>query len=79
MDQERPAIKRDRRRRLTEDDVAQIRAHLQQGKTPATLARFFKVHSKTICRIRDMNYWRHVAPAAKATSLSKMSKTKRRI
>jgi hypothetical protein len=34
MDQEQLAIKRDRRRRLTEDDVAQIRAHLQQGKTP---------------------------------------------
>jgi hypothetical protein len=76
MDQEQP---RDRRRRLTEDDVAQIRAHLQQGKAPATLARLFKVHSKTIRRIRDVKRWRHVAPATEATPLSEIFKAKRKV
>jgi hypothetical protein len=47
--------KRDRRSTLTEEDVAQIKAHLQKGKTPAALARHFKVHHVTICKIRDGN------------------------
>jgi hypothetical protein len=78
MDQEQPR-KQDRRRRLTEDDVAQIRAHLQQGKTPATLARLFKVHSKTIRSIRDVRRWRHVAPSTEATPLSEIFKAKRKV
>ena len=36
QEQQRPARKRDRRSKLTEEDVAQIKAHLQQGKKPST-------------------------------------------
>ena len=50
--------KRDRRSTSTEDDVAQIKAHLQQGKRPATLARYFKVHDRIIGAIRDKKTWR---------------------
>ena len=60
QEQLRPGIKRDRRSKLTEEDVAQIKAHLQQGKTPASLARRFKVHHASICKIRDMKRWRRV-------------------
>ena len=35
QEQQRPARKRDRRSKLTEEDVAQIKAHLQQGKQKA--------------------------------------------
>jgi hypothetical protein len=34
---------RKRNRRLAEEDVAQIKAHLQQGKRPAIIARYFEV------------------------------------
>jgi hypothetical protein len=74
MDQEeqRPAIKRYRRPRatLTEEDVAQIKAHLNEGTRLAILAMYFGVHIETITRIRDKKTWRHVAPAAKAALLS---------
>ena len=71
--------KRDRRSTLTEEDVAQIKAHLQQGKRPATLARYFKVHDRIIGAIRDKKTWRHVAPAAKARPLSALSTIMRRM
>ena len=76
MDQEQrgPPIKRYRRPRLIEEDVAQIKAHLQQGKTVATLARYFHVNRGIIGAIRDMKTYRHVAPAAAAIPLSKLSK-----
>jgi len=74
QEQLRPGIKRDRRSKLTEEDVAQIKAHLQQGKTPASLARRFKVHHASICKIRDMKRWRRVAPATEAIPLSELSK-----
>jgi hypothetical protein len=45
--------KRDRRSTSTEDDVAQIKAHLQQGRRPSTLAKYFKVHHRIIGAIRD--------------------------
>jgi len=59
-----------RGRRLTVEDVAQIKAHLKQGERPATLARHFNVHQATIARIRDEKLWRSIKPAAKATPLS---------
>jgi hypothetical protein len=74
QEQLRPGINRDRRAKLTEEDVAQIKAHLQNGKTPAALARHFKVHHVTICKIRDMKRWRRVAPASEAIPLSELSK-----
>jgi hypothetical protein len=75
MDQEQPTRKRDRRSRLTEEDVAQIKAHLQQGKRLSTLARHFRVNHQIIGAIRDNKTWRHVAPAVNATPLSKLSNT----
>jgi hypothetical protein len=47
MGQERQTRKRDRRSKLTEEDVSQIKAHLQQGKNPAILARYFEVSKST--------------------------------
>jgi hypothetical protein len=79
MDQEQPVRKGDRRAKLTEEDVAQIKAHLREGKTPAALARHFKVHHVTICKIRDMKRWRRVEPATEAIPLSELHKTKRRV
>ena len=68
MDQEQrgPAIKRYRRPGLAEEDVAQIKAHLQQGKSSAILAMYFNVDRRTISGIRDRQIYRQVAPAAKA-------------
>jgi hypothetical protein len=68
--------KRDRRSKLTEEDVAQIKAHLQQGKNPIVIARYFEVNKSTIYDIRAMRRWRRVAPAAEATPLSKLYKTR---
>jgi hypothetical protein len=65
-EQPRPALKRYRRPRLTEEEVAQIKAHLQQGKSPTILAMYFHVERRTISKIRDMKTWRHVAAAKKA-------------
>jgi hypothetical protein len=81
MDQEQrgPPIKRYRRPRLIEEDVAQIKAHLQHGKSPAILARYFEVSKSTIYDIRAMRKWRHITPAANATPLSELYKTKRRV
>jgi hypothetical protein len=81
MDQEhqRPAIKRYRRPTLTKEDVAQIKAHLQEGKNPTILARYFEVSKSIIYDIRAMRRWRRVAPAAEATPLSELYKTKRRV
>ena len=62
MDQEQR--KRDRRSKLTEEDVAQIKAHLQQGKNPAILARYFQASRSTIYDIRATRRWRRVTPAA---------------
>ena len=73
-EQPRPAIKRDRRSTLTKEDVAQIKAHLQEGKSPAMLAIHFQVNRRTISRIHDKQTWRAVAPAAKATPLSELHK-----
>jgi hypothetical protein len=70
---------RKRNRRLAEEDVAQIKAHLQQGKRPAIIARYFEVDPRRIYSIRANQIYRHVAPAAEATPLSKISKTKRRV
>jgi hypothetical protein len=53
-EQPRPARKRDRRSKLTDEDVAQIKAQLQQGKNPAILARYFEVSKSTIYDIRAM-------------------------
>jgi len=72
MDQEQR--KRDRRSKLTEEDVAQIKAHLQQGKNPTVMARYFEVNKSTIYDIRAMRRWRRVAPAEKARPLSALSK-----
>jgi len=79
QEQQRPARKRDRRSKLTGEDVAQIKAHLQQGKKPSTLARHFKVHHRTIAVIRDKKTYRHVAPAAKAKRVSELSTIMRRM
>jgi len=73
MEQKKPAIRRYRRPRksnLTEEDVAQIKAHLSQGKTLATLARHFHTTHKTVGRIRDGTLWRSVKPAEEAKPLS---------
>jgi hypothetical protein len=72
MDQEQPRPKPYKRPRamLTKEDVAQIRAHLNEGTRLAILAMYFGVHIETITRIRDKKTWRHVAPAAKAALLS---------
>ena len=76
---EQQGRKRDRRSKLTEEDVAQIKAHLQQGKSPAIIARYFEVNSRIIYNIRANETYRHVAPAANARPLSELSKTKRRV
>jgi len=72
MDQKKPAIRRYRRprRSLTVEDVAQIKAHLNEGKTLATLARHFHTTHKTVGRIRDGTLWRSVKPAEEAKPLS---------
>jgi len=77
MDQEQR--KRDRRSKLTEEDVAQIKAHLQQGKRPAILARYFEVNKSTIYDIRATRKWRRVTCAAKITALSELYKTRSRV
>jgi hypothetical protein len=76
MEQEERRPKRYRRPRakLTEEDVAQIKSHLQQGKNPIVMARYFEVNKSTIYDIRAMRRWRHVAPASEAIPLSKLSK-----
>jgi hypothetical protein len=74
MAMEQQARKRDRRSKLSEEDVAQIKAHLQQGKAPAILARYFHVDRGIIGAIRDKKTYRHVAPASEAIPLSKLSK-----
>ena len=80
MDQKRPAIRRYRLSSLTVEDVAQIKAHLSQGTTPASLARHFNVHHRTVCRIRDGKSWQSVAPASNALPLSlSFSKIMKRI
>jgi hypothetical protein len=81
MDQEqpRPTRKCDRRSRLTEEDVAQIKAHLQQGKNPAIIARYFQASRSTIYDIRAMRRWRGVTSAANATPLSELYKTRSRV
>ena len=58
---------------MTEEDVAQIKAHLQQGKSPAIIARYFEVNSRIIYNIRANETYRHVAPATEAIPLSKLS------
>jgi hypothetical protein len=72
MDQEeqRPKPYRRPRATLTEEDVAQVKAHLNEGTRLAILAMYFGVRLETIIRIRDKKTWRHVAPAAKAAPLS---------
>jgi hypothetical protein len=74
MDQEqrRPSIKQYRRTSLAEEDVAQIKTHLQQGKSSAILAMYFNVDRRTISGIRDKQIYRQVAPAAKARPLSEI-------
>jgi hypothetical protein len=76
-----PAIKRFRRLRakLAEEVVAQIKAHLQEGKHPAVIARYFEVNPRSIYAIRDKQTYRHIAPAENAIPLSKLSKAKRRV
>ena len=74
QEQQRPGRKRYRRPRLTEEDVAQIKAHLQQGKKAAILARYFHVDRRIISAIRDKKTYRHIAPAAKVRPLSALSK-----
>ena len=59
---------------LTAWDVAQIKAHLQQGKSQKILARYFPANRTTISAIRDNKTYRHVAPAEKARPLSELSK-----
>lgn len=73
MDEKRRVIKRykrPRRSNLTVEDVAQIKAHLSEGRTLATLARYFNVHHKTIGLIRDGKIWVSIKPAKKAKPLS---------
>ena len=77
--QERAVRKRDRRSTLTEEDIAQIKAHLLEGKHPAIIARYFEIAPRTIYNIRAEKSYRHVAPAANATPLAELSKAKRRV
>jgi hypothetical protein len=77
--QEKQRPVRKRVRRLAEEDVAQIKAHLQQGKHAAIIARYFQVNPRIIYNIRAKETYRHVAPAANATPLSELYKTKRRV
>jgi hypothetical protein len=72
-EQQKPARKRDRRSKLTEEDIAQIKAHLQQGKKAAILARYFNVDRRIISGIRDKKTYRHITPASKATPLTELS------
>jgi hypothetical protein len=74
MDQERRKPVRRRVRRLAEEDVAQIKAHLQQGKSPPIIARYFDVNSRIIYNIHANETYRHIAAAEKARPLSKLSK-----
>ena len=79
MDQRQRKLVRKRVRRLAEEEVAQIKAHLEQGKSPTVIARYFEVNPRSIYAIRASETYRHIAPAANATPLSKLSKTKRRV
>ena len=74
MDQERKRPPRKRVRRLADEDVAQIKAHLEQGKSPTVIARYFEVVPDVIYSIRANQTHRHVAPASEAIPLSKLSK-----
>jgi hypothetical protein len=77
--QEQRKLVRKRVRRLAEEDVAQIKAHLQQGKSPTVMARYFEVNPRLIYSIRANETYRHVAPATEAIPLSKLSKKMRGI
>jgi hypothetical protein len=77
--QEQRRLVRRRIRRLAEEDVAQIKAHLQQGKSPTVMARYFEVDPKVIYSIRAKETYRHIAPASEAIPLSKLSKIMRGI
>ena len=71
-EQQRSGRKRDRRSKLTDEDVAQIKAHLQRGKSPTILASYFPADRATISAIRDKKTYRHVAPAERAKPLLKL-------
>jgi O-phosphoseryl-tRNA(Cys) synthetase len=77
MGQEERRPVRKRMRRLIEEEVAQIKAHLQQGKPPTIIARYFEVHPKTIYAIRAKKAHQLIGPAAKATPLLELVKAKR--
>jgi hypothetical protein len=79
MDQEQRRPVRKRIRRLIDEDVAQIKAHLQQGKHPAVIARYFEVNPRRIYSVRANETYQQVAPAANATPLSELHKTKIRV
>jgi hypothetical protein len=79
MDQEQRRLARKRVRRLSDEDVPQIKAHLQQGRSPAIIARYFEVDPDVIYNIRAKKTHAHVAPAANATPLSELYKSKRRV
>jgi hypothetical protein len=49
------------------------------SKAKAIIARYFEVNSRIIYNIRANETYRHVAPAAKARPLSKLSTIMRRI
>jgi hypothetical protein len=74
MDQEQRRPVRKRIRRLINEDVAQIKAH---GKHQAVIARYFEVNPRSIYSIRANE--KQVAPAANATPLSELHKTRRRV
>jgi hypothetical protein len=72
--QEQRRLVRKRVRRLTEEDAAQIKAHLQRGKSPTVIARYFEVNPGVIYDIRANQTHRQVASATEAIPLSKLSK-----
>jgi hypothetical protein len=76
MDQEQRRPVRKRIRRLIDEDVAQIKAH---GKHQAVIARYFEVNPRSIYSIRANETYQEVTPAANATPLSELHKTKRRV
>jgi hypothetical protein len=63
QEQQKPKRKRDRRSKLTDEDVAQIKAHLQQVKNPAIMARYFDLNPSVIYSIRAKETYLHIAPA----------------
>jgi DNA invertase Pin-like site-specific DNA recombinase len=77
--QKQQKLVRKRVRRLAEEDIAQIKAHLQQGKSPTVIARYFEVNPRVIYSIRAKETYRRVAPATEAIPLSKLSKIMRGI